>query len=255
VRAFKGSRSVSGKAEPAVAKADGETYAFGMIVRQLGIFLTLAVTLVWAPGARAEPVERGFSIEGHVGLNNLTEDDYVDSSRGLPLGLDIDPLIGLGVTGLARVHRHVSAGISVGYGFLFAHDKDLEDERAGFLSILAVARGHYALDRFEPWVELGMGYAMTHARADLRGANGDFSVMLHGVAVEMATGISIFLTDRLYVSPFFKIVFGIWPGGCYDVSAGPFEGDECGDTEDLFDDREPDLPHLWTMGATLGYVL
>jgi hypothetical protein len=90
-----------------------------------------------------------------------------------------------------------------------------------------------------PWPETGEG-------------NGQ--VWLHGLGIGLAAGFGIYVTETLVIGPFFRMVFGVWPTGCWhhQNDAPGATGDEgCDSVDDLYGDA--DLPHLWSLGIALGH--
>ena len=223
--------------------------------RHLGTALAVVLlATALASVARAEIPGRGFTLELGLGVNGVTSDDYVDDA----FGIDLDPLVGLSVAGLYRPMRYLSAGLLVHYGFLYASSDRFEGERSGLLAVAAEARGHYPLGRFEPWAAFGLGFGLAHTNGEgdwgwLGEARG--SMMLLGAVVEIAAGVSIYVTDDFALGPFFRMIFGIWPTACYDlegtVLGSRLHRDECDEVRDIYSDEPDDLPHLWIVGISL----
>jgi hypothetical protein len=230
------------------------------------LFSLLLLTL-WAASAEAqiEPLfgqRTGYVLEGSFGVNGVTDDDYVED-HPLFVGSDvaIGPIVGLGVGFYYRPLPFLSAGGFMHYGFLNPKAVGYNDEVGGFFAMLAEVRGHYPIKRFDPWVGFGLGYAVTFSAADYWADTygGDASLTLHGVGITLGTGVQIFLTERIAINPFFRMIFGGWPTACI-VNDGPgstLDRDECDDVDDIYNDadRVDDWPHLWLVGVAANYII
>ncbi len=207
----------------------------------------------------------GLVLELGFGGNGLTDDDYVDDI----IDADVDPLLGFHLAGYYRFMPYLSVGLLAHLGFLNPHS-DLDDELSGFFGLLIEAKGHLPLARFDPWVGFGIGYATAFSAGEgeldlgiLGEVDYEGDLALHGVAFSLALGLNIFVTRNLALAPFFRIIFGAYPGGCYEYTAGSGAGrqheDECDDLEELYgvDDEDdlPDRPHLWVVGANVSYTI
>lgn len=233
----------------------------------LALFVPLAILWPARAGAelpRAYGVTTGTSIEAAFGGNGLTDDDYVEDYPWI--NADVDPLVGLSVAGYYRFIDWVSVGLVVHYAFLHADFEDVDHSAAGFLGILAEVRGHLPVSRIDPWVGFGIGYAMTFSSAKgdvdipfLGDVEYNGRLMLHGVGIGLSAGMNIFITERFALGPYFRLIFGAYPTGCYQAEVGDDETDECDDVEDLYEDtlntNDPDdLPHLWVVGVDVNYT-
>lgn len=233
----------------------------------LALFVLLA--LLWPARAGAElprayGVTTGVSIEAAFGGNGITDDDYVANYPWI--NADIDPLVGLAVAGYYRFIDWVSVGLVVHYGFLGTDFENVDHSSSGFLGILAEVRGHLPVSRVDPWVGFGIGYAMTFAAAEgdvdipfLGDVDYDGRLVLHGVGIGLSAGVNVSITERFAIGPYFRLIFGAYPTGCYEADVGSQHTDECDDVEDLYHDtlntNDPaDLPHLWVVGVDVSYT-
>jgi len=190
------------------------------------------------------------TLELGLGANGVTDDDYVQGS-----GFDLDPLVGLHVAGLYRFLPFLSAGVVLHYGFIYP-DTDYDESFSGFAAMVGAIRGHYAFGRFEPWGELGMGYASAHSWA--RGewnvlwwsGDAEGSMSLHGVGFDLAFGVNIYLTDSFSLSPFFRMILAAWPTACYWIEAGADDDDRCDEPDEIYGNEPDDYPHLWVVGVS-----
>ena len=230
----------------------------------------LAALLGCAPGIAKAELPRpygettGFMFEGSFSVNGVTTDDYVDDIT--VNDIDRGALVGLGLAGAYRPIDYVSVGLLAHFGFLNPDVEGADEEQAGFLGLLAEVRGFLPMDRFEPWLGLGFGYAMTYGVAEgeytipfLGDIDYQYRLTLHGVGMSVGTGLNIYITERLAVGAFFRMILGGWISGCWETTIEGDHEDECDDLEDLYnvDDRDdlPDMPHLWIVGATVSYIM
>jgi hypothetical protein len=215
----------------------------------------------WAELPRPFGLTTGFMLEGGFGGNGITSDDYIDNSSATDI--DIGPLVGLFLSGAYRPIDWVSVGLLAHYGFLAADFEDVDDDVAGFFGLLVEVRGRLPMSRVDPWVGFGFGYAMTfsHGWGDvnvpiLGDVEYDGKVVLHGVGLGIGVGVDIFITRQFALAPFFRMIFGVYPGGCAEYTLGDSHDEVCDDLEDLYNDNEPDdLPHLWIVGLAATYVV
>ena len=73
--------------------------------------------------------------------------------------------------------------------------------------------------------------------------------------------MNIWVTTRLSLGPLFRMIFGVWPTGCYRVDIempAPLEDihrEDCDDINDIYNAGAPeDLPHLWSVGIVMSYI-
>jgi hypothetical protein len=242
-----------------------------MRTRALTTPLTFLVplALLWPARAGAElprayGATTGTSIEAAFGGNGITDDDYVESYPWI--NADLDPLVGLSVAGYYRFIDWVSVGLVVHYAFLGTDFDNVDHSASGFLGILAEVRGHLPVSRIDPWVGFGIGYAMTFSSAEgdvdipfIGSVDYDGRLMLHGVGIGLSAGMNIFVTERLALGPYFRLIFGAYPTACYQADVENDHTDECDDVEGLYEDTlnasEPhDMPHLWVVGIDVNYT-
>jgi hypothetical protein len=239
------------------------------------VAVLVPLALLWPAAAGAElprpyGATTGMYIEGAFGGNGITDDDYVDDL--IAIDSDVDPLVGLAVAGYYRFIDWVSLGLVIHYAFLKPNVEiwtdDADHESSGFLGILAEVRGHLPVSRVDPWIGLGLGYAMTFSAAEGDASIfGDYEghIILHGVGIGLSAGVNIFITEQLALGPYFRLIFGGWVSGCYEhTTDGPGPGgedhvDECDDIEHLYEDdllvdNPDDLPHLWVVGLDVNYT-
>ena len=237
-----------------------------MSKRTIGLVLMMALAslpaLSWAdlPPPYGE-VEGGFA-EVTFGVNGLTTDEYVDGSD---LDADVGPAVGLSFAGGWRPMDYLALDLLVHWAFLSADVEDADSDFSAFLAVMPEVRGHLPMGRFDPWIGFGLGYAMTYTRMEgdislgfLGRVNYEGRIMLHGLGIGVSFGLDIWLTRNLAVSPFFRMVFGVWTKACLDTTVNGDHDEDCDDPNDLYDDNPwlgdgDDLPHLWIVGAGLTY--
>ncbi len=216
--------------------------------------IPLALGLLASPGPAGAELRQTGNVLAELGVsaNGVTDDDFASGTHGI----ELDPLVGLSVAVMGRPLRYLSVGVTAHYGFLYARSESYEEEGAGFLGLLLGVRGHLPLRWVEPWLGLGFGYALAHfygAGSWPLVGEGRGHVSLHGLGIGLDAGVGFHVADQLLIGPFFRMIFGVWPTGCYDYELenrfAAVEDEGCDSVEDLFGDR--DLPHLWSAGIAL----
>jgi hypothetical protein len=227
-----------------------------------GLTALLAVAPVAAEVPEPYGDVRGTFVEVGFGGNGLTDDEYVDDTA---VDADVGPLVGLFAAGGYRPIDYLSVGLLAHFGFLDADIDDVDTEFSAFLGVLVEVRGHFPIGRFDPWVGVGVGYAMTytHGAGDTEipffgDVEYDYRLMLHGVGIGLGLGLDIWVTTRVAITPFFRMILGGWATACLDVTWDDEEEHDCDDVEDVYEESgwlgDPDdLPHLWIVGASVTF--
>lgn len=248
-----------------------------MSTRQLalGTAVTLLVIL-WSDTAAAEipapwGVTSGFSVEGGFGANNVTDDRFAVNAiedHTLESG-EIGTLVGFYLAGFYRIIDYVSVGLSFQYAFLRPDFLAIDHDSAGFFGFLTEVRGHFPIGRFDPWLSLGLGYALAFGTAsgyiDNPFISGEYdgSISLRGVGIGFGVGANIYLTRRWALGFYVRLIFGAYTKACYRetyISAGGDANEDfCNSPEIVYDVdhlnvAEPeDNPHLWSAGLSVTY--
>jgi len=236
----------------------------------------VVLALAWSSRAEAEipqpwGIIHGFSVEGGIGGNGITNDRFaIRVFEDVSLeGGEIRPLIGFYGAGFYRIMRYVSVGLSFQYAFLISEYAALEHGTGGALGILAEVRGHFPVSRFDPWVGLGLGYAMAfgagsgHVDNPFITGEYDGRMAFHGVGIGLSTGANVYLTRQWTLGLYVRLIFGGYTKACYDFtyegSSGNDGGDYCNSIEVVYDtdhvdvQQPEDLPHLWSVGLNVTY--
>lgn len=234
-------------------------HSWRTLLLTLGVLAALGSSLANAELPAPYGETTGFVVEGAFSVNGVTDDDFVDDWLW---DFDVDPIVGLTLHGSYRFIDYVSAGVTFHYGFLKADGRGTSNEYAGFLAILAELRGHLPMGRFDPWVGLGIGYAMVHGRAEEIDFTDESWARLswHGAGIGIGSGLNIAITERFSLGAFFRLIFGVWTTVCGEGEGFYWDEDrDCDDIEDayLVDDRDdlPDMPHLWSVGINATYII
>lgn len=250
-----------------------------MSTRRLVLGTVLALLVIyWPVSASAEipepwGVTSGFSVEGGFGANGITDDRFainVIEDHTLESG-EIGTMVGFYLAGFYRIIDYVSVGLSLQYAFLRPDFQgiDIDVDSAGFFGFLTEVRGHFPIGRFDPWMGLGIGYALAFGAADghiiLPMSDGDYdgSISLRGVGIGFGVGANIYLTRQWALGFYVRLIFGAYTKACYRetyISAGGDSSEDfCNSPEIVYDVdhlnvAEPeDNPHLWSAGLNVTY--
>lgn len=115
----------------------------------------------------------------------------------------------------------------------------------------------------DPYVGFGMGYSFLGLFGKYKDVNSnpDYSMRLHGLNLEMRTGIDFFFVKKaptFSLGPQFRIGFPVWLKACW----GDGPADQCTDPDNLYDNRDPryrlgfhdhESPYLFHFGVAAKY--
>jgi hypothetical protein len=215
-------------------------------------------------------VTSGFSVEGGFGANNVTDDRFavnVVEDHTLEPG-EIGTLVGLYVGGFYRIIDYVSIGVSLQYAFLRPDFQAIDGDGAGHFGFLTEVRGYFPISRFDPWLSLGIGYALAFGTANgfidnpMITGEYDGSISVRGVGIGFGVGANVYLTRRWALGFYVRLSFIAPTKACYRETylsaGGDTNEDICNSPEIVYEDHiqvaEPeDNPHLWSAGLNVTY--
>lgn len=156
-----------------------------------------------APGSGASsskqgvgPRNRGLMLKGSFGVTGCFDEACSDA--------EADPLVGIQVVALARLHRHFAAGLHLAFGFALPDDEGDQETIAYWSFILGLdVRGILPLfnDKLDLWVNLILGYGRAMWDFDVEVMNRTYEVnnWANAFAVGWGAGADYYINKNMAV--------------------------------------------------------